>query len=247
MLFDSYIDVFVSNKINPEIGFDAYSLDTYTYSDFQEIAQRLRTAGLFITLHAPFMDLSAGSPDQEIREITRFRFNQLLSLIPLFTPKSVVFHTGYDRRRYWPLWDEWVENSLVTWSMIGETLRQADVKLMLENVYENEPEEIVVFFKKLRHLGVGLCLDTGHQAVFSSRPLGVWLESLGPFIGQLHLHDNNGKNDDHLALGEGRIDFKFLFEYLITSGIKPSIITLEPHREEDLWPSLEYLKKIWPW
>jgi hypothetical protein len=25
------------------------------------------------------------------------------------------------------------------------------------------------------------------------------------------------------------------------------MITLEPHREEDLWPSLEYLAKLWPW
>jgi len=27
----------------------------------------------------------------------------------------------------------------------------------------------------------------------------------------------------------------------------PPIITLEPHQEEDLGPSLEYLARIWPW
>ena len=247
MLYESYIDIFISNKINPEIGFDAHSLDAYTFDDFKGIAQRVDSAGLRVTLHAPFMDLSAGSSDPEIREITRYRFNQLLSLIPVFRPHSVVFHTGYDQRRYWPIWDTWVENSIETWTMIGETLRQSDTRLMLENVYENAPEEILVFFKKLMPLGVGFCLDTGHHCVFSEYSLATWLNVLGPFIGQLHLHDNSGNNDDHLALGEGKVDFKFLFEFMAKCGITPSVITLEPHREEDLWPSLEYLKRVWPW
>jgi hypothetical protein len=38
-----------------------------------------------------------------------------------------------------------------------------------------------------------------------------------------------------------------LFNKLKTMRKKPPIITLEPHEEEHLWPSLEYLEKIWPW
>jgi sugar phosphate isomerase/epimerase len=247
MLCESYLDVFISNNINPEIGFDAESLDSYAYPDFTEIAQRIDSAGLNVTFHAPFMDLSAGSPDSEIREITLYRFHQVLSLIPLFQPKSVVFHTGYDKRRYWSIWDEWVENSMSTWTMVGEMLKQAHVKFMIENVYEDEPRAILVLLKKLKPLDIGFCLDTGHQSVFSEHSLTAWLDALGPFVGQLHLHDNSGENDDHLALGSGNIDFKFLFEYLVKSEITPSIVTLEPHREEDLGPSLEYLQKIWPW
>ena len=43
------------------------------------------------------------------------------------------------------------------------------------------------------------------------------------------------------------IDFKHLFAYLISNDLPRPIITLEPHREEDLWPSLEYLATVWPW
>jgi hypothetical protein len=38
-----------------------------------------------------------------------------------------------------------------------------------------------------------------------------------------------------------------LFEYLKGRKADPPIVTIEPHREEDLWPSLEYLEKFWPW
>ena len=43
------------------------------------------------------------------------------------------------------------------------------------------------------------------------------------------------------------IDFKLLFAYLISNDLPRPIITLEPHQEEDLWPSLNYLATVWPW
>ena len=247
MLYESYIDVFVSNKINPEIGFDAEALDSYTHVEYKGIADRIHSSGLSISMHAPFMDLSPGSPDPMVRGITRHRFSQFLSLIPLFRPKSAVFHTGYDKRRYWATWDNWIENSVIMWKMTAEALKKNGVFLMLENVYENEPEKILVLLEELRPFDVGFCFDTGHQSVFSELSLHKWLETLGPFIGQLHLHDNKGQNDDHLALGEGNIAFPLLFDYLVKSGDRSPLVTLEPHKEEDLLPSLEYLEKIWPW
>jgi sugar phosphate isomerase/epimerase len=75
----------------------------------------------------------------------------------------------------------------------------------------------------------------------------TWVEALGPFIGQLHLHDNAGRQDDHLPLGGGAIDFPMLFKKLGAMRSVPPLITLEPHREDDLWPSVACLEKIWPW
>jgi sugar phosphate isomerase/epimerase len=85
------------------------------------------------------------------------------------------------------------------------------------------------------------------MAAFSLEDLSVWLQSLGKHIEQLHLHDNLGTQDDHLALGEGQIDFRLLLKHVKGKKSDPPIITIEPHREEDLWPSLEYLEGIWPW
>ena len=82
---------------------------------------------------------------------------------------------------------------------------------------------------------------------FGQRELKQWLEELGAYIGQLHLHDNHGRDDDHLPLGHGKIDFKLIFAYFTSNRLPRPIITLEPHQEEDLWPSVDYLAAIWPW
>ncbi|MFZ0611664.1 MAG: sugar phosphate isomerase/epimerase, partial [Desulfobacterales bacterium] len=95
--------------------------------------------------------------------------------------------------------------------------------------------------------GVGFCLDTGHQAAFGQASLVKWLDALGPHIGQVHLHDNHGLRDEHLALGRGKIDFPYLFRRLKTLCDTPPVITLEPHTEEALDPSLDYLAALWPW
>jgi sugar phosphate isomerase/epimerase len=170
-----------------------------------------------------------------------------MKLVPVFRPKTVVCHAGYDWRRYGYFKSHWLENCLETWSWLANSLGQHGVRLMLENVYEEDPEDIRVIFDRLKNPNVGFCLDCGHLSAFGNSDLKVWLASIGPYIGQLHLHDNHGKTDEHLALGSGTFDFGLLFTYLKLNNNSPPIISLEPHQEGDLWPSLAYLAKIWPW
>lgn len=247
MLYDSYLSLIMEYGINPEIGFDATALDRFSSSDFEYIAKQIHERGLIITLHSPFMDLSPGSPDPAVLALTRHRYEQMSQLVPIFQPKTVVCHSGYDHKRYWGLKDTWIKNSQDFWSWFAQRIIKDGAVLMLENVFEHNPHQFLELYEGLRELHVGFCLDTGHQAVFSRVDLSTWLEVLGGDIRQIHLHDNSGNSDDHLALGKGKVDFRMLFEYLRYAKTHPPIITLEPHREEDLWPSLEYLESIWPW
>lgn len=247
MLNDKYLDRFLTHGLNPEIGIDAVALERFTYSDFKRVAQILHDHSLTITLHGPYVDLSAGSIDPAVLAMTRSRFKQLLKLVPVFHPKTVVCHAGYDWKRYGYYREEWLENSLETWSWMADSLTEKGVSLMLENVYEDGPEDIRIIFERLKNQKVGFCLDSGHLSAFGHTALKKWLKSLGPYIAQLHLHDNHGHKDEHLPMGLGTIDFKLIFEYLKANRKSPPIVTLEPHRGADLWPSLEYLSKVWPW
>jgi sugar phosphate isomerase/epimerase len=247
MLYDTHLDAFLTNGLNPEIGLDAAALDRFTYEDFSRIAGEFRKKSRSVTLHGPFIDLNAGSPDSAIRRVTEQRFEQLLELVPLFEPKSVVCHAGYDAKRYDYFKDTWLEKSLEFWFRLASRLAANGSRLMLENVYEDGPEDILPLFEKLSDGEVGFCLDSGHAAAFSQSDLGVWLEVLGPYLGQLHLHDNFGNSDAHLAVGSGIIDFSKIFNYLKKTADACPIITLEPHRETELWSSLEYLANAWPW
>ena len=247
MLKNGYLDKFLKYRLNPEIGFDAEALDRISVPEAKAIAEQFHRTNLSITLHGPFMDLTPGSPDPEIRRVSRKRYDQLATLVPLFKPKTVVCHTGYDHKRYGSMKEQWIGKSLETWGPLAARMQHEGTRLMLENVYERNPLEMLPLFENLASHGVGFCLDMGHQAVFGSVSLDRWLQSLSPYLQQLHLHDNMGTHDDHWALGQGNIQFHHLFETLVSLGIHPLAVTLEPHREEDLKPSLECLAPIWPW
>ena len=231
MLWDKYVDTFLKYSLNPEIGIDAAALDRFSRVEFSDMARQLLQRGLCITIHGPFFD----------------RFQQLLDVLPLYKPKTVVCHAGYEWKRFGFVRQVWIENSIEMWGWLGENVKAAGSHLMLENVYEKGPGEIRVLLKRLTAQSVGFCLDTGHQSAFGREPLTTWLDSLHPFLGQVHLHDNHGIQDEHMALGHGKIDFEMLFRLLKARQTTPPVITLEPHQEDALEPSLDYLEKIWPW
>jgi len=247
LLKKTYLDRFLDNRLNPEIGLDWEALEGYSKKEVTNIYEKIKQRGLSVTLHGPFEDLSPGSADPDVRALTRRRFEELLAFVPLLKPKTVVCHAGYDERRYWYHRERWIERSLETWLWLGEKLKNEGAALMLENVYEKTPDDILVLLQSLEPTGTGFCLDTGHQAVFGQVSLHQWVDTLGPYLGEVHLHDNNQLKDEHLALGEGSIDFQDIFVRLKNLSQRPPVVTLEPHYEEHLWPSLRYLARIWPW
>jgi sugar phosphate isomerase/epimerase len=220
-LYETHLPRFLQLGINPEIGFDAAALDQFTKADYEDTAKKFFSKNLTITLHAPFMDLNPGSPDSSIRDVVRHRFHQFSDLIPIFHPKNVVCHTGWDDRGYRGLKEEWIQYSLDLWSWLAERTRKQGSLLVLENVYENDPDDFLDLFQRLKDLGFGFCLDTGHQADFGRVPLSNWLDSFGSHIRQVHLHDNHGDPDEHLALGRGNIDFLALFKWIKNKTANP--------------------------
>lgn len=230
--------------INVELGLDATALDQFDMTDFRIMSEKLHRRGLSITVHGPFLDLSPGSPDAAVRGVTKKRFGQLVRACEFFRPRTVVCHTGYDEDRYSFCRDAWLEESIKTWQWLAERLLACGSRLMLENVYEREPEDLLAVLEPLASGRIGCCLDVGHKAVFSKQPLAVWIRRLAPFIGQFHLHDNLGDRDAHLPLGEGMIELHPVFDFIAACSQTP-IITLEPHQEEDLGKSLSFLAQHW--
>jgi sugar phosphate isomerase/epimerase len=233
--------------INPEISFDADALDNLDGARLAVIAKALRVKGLRATVHAPFMDMAPGSPDPMVRAVLRHRLEQIVHVAKELRPETVVCHAGYEDRRYRHMKDQWLEYSLLLWRWLASRLHELGARLVLENVFERGPEELYDLFDVLYEEGVGFCLDAGHQTAFSSASLQRWLDVLGQFLFQLHLHDNWGDKDDHLAIGAGSVDFPLLFSWLKLNREGPPVITIEPHVREDIELSILNLAKLWPW
>ena len=245
-LVDKYLGLFLRYGINPEIGFDALALETASQEAMAEMARLMKEQGRTITFHGPFMDLGPGGLDERIREVTARRLQRTMELVPLFRPLSIVFHAGYDERRYHAHRAEWLSGSLATWEPLIQQAEEMGVVIHLENVYEQTPEMILTLIEEMDSENLGFCLDMGHMNVFGEVALSEWLDALGPHLKEVHLHDNNGHNDSHGPIGSGTAPFKELFQYLHDQEKRP-VVTLEPHEEATLWASLENLEKLWPW
>jgi len=244
MLIREYLPLVVSAGINPEIGFKGDDLDGFTRDDFADVARRLRDVGTRITFHAPFMDLRPGAIDERVRRVTLDRLRQVFNMAPLFSPSRIVCHASFDARYYWSQEEAWLEKSRRTWCECLSWARDAETRIVLENVYEDSP----VMFEKLLSLlptdaPVGLCFDTGHFNVFSRVPLDEWIDAVGSSIEHVHLHDNDGTMDAHAPVGEGTFPFDQLFALLEKGGITPTV-TLEPHSEEALWRTIDNLSSM---
>lgn len=235
----------LSAGLQPEVYFSGFALDRLSATEVEKTSAALREMNVPVTFHAPFMDLNPGAVDERVRKVTAFRFEQVLKLVPHFRPRSVVFHPGYDRWRYDDDLDLWRENSLLTWRPLVKKAEALRVKMALENVFEENPEPLRSLLEKVDSPFLGYCMDAGHGNLFSKVPLTEWVEVLGPRLMEVHLHDNQGKADDHLPLGRGSIDFSALFSRMEKNKIRP-IFTIEPHEIDLLQPSLEALEKYLP-
>lgn len=244
MLVDGYLDLVLKGRINPEVGLDCFVLDRFGRSEFRDVADALRGAGLSVTLHAPFFDLRPGAVDRKVRKVTVERLRQAFDLVPLFEPRSVVCHAAFDEKYYISHEEQWLENSRETWRNILKMADETGTKVAIENVYERSPQSLRLLLEGFPGArNVCFCFDTGHFNAFSRSGIEEWMDALGPRIGQIHLHDNHGDTDGHLPVGEGTFPFQRFFELLRQRDIKP-IITLEPHTQENLWRTLENIRRM---
>jgi sugar phosphate isomerase/epimerase len=235
---EDYFQFIRENRINLEIYFSSHTLDTVEDSDIIRLKERLDYSPLF-SIHAPFMDLSPGAVDSKAREITIERFFHILDIAEILKPVSVVFHSGYEKWKYALKVDIWLENSLKTWRALMDRAIELNVKIAIENIFENEPVNLRLLMEAMGSEHFGICFDTGHCNLFSRVPLSEWLGQLKPYMFELHLHDNNKTFDDHIAIGDGTFDFDTLFSTLRGEEL---IYTIEGHTPEDVLKSIQRLR-----
>jgi sugar phosphate isomerase/epimerase len=233
----------LQKKMNLEIYFSYNVLNELDITKCRQTAELLAAAGVKVTFHAPFMDLRPGALDDKIRRASIDRLKQVFDLVPYFHPLRIVCHPSYDSLYYVSCDEEWLEASTATWLTLIALIGETGTKIALENVYEREPSILRRLFERLDSDHICFCFDTGHFNVFARAPLGVWLGELGKYLGHLHLHDNHGKSDEHLPVGNGTFPFAELFQTLQDIKAKPTM-TLEAHAQDDLWESLSNIKKM---
>lgn len=239
---DKYLSFIKKEQLNLEIYFGSRSVDSITSREIDDLRNKL-DYNPSLSIHAPFMDLSPGAVDLKVRDVTIQRFSDMLEISEKLLPEVIVFHSGYDRWKYDDRMDIWLEGSLETWRPINKKAEGMGIKIAIENIFEDEPENLRLLSSEINSPNFGVCFDTGHFNLFSKLPLAAWIGTIKPYIKELHLHDNSRYGDDHLAIGDGDFDFKMLFSEL---GDVDCVYTIESHTVEDVKKSLERIGEYFP-
>ena len=243
-----YLDFFLKHGMNPELGLDAIALDEQDEEWHQELAQALHDAGRPCSIHLPFHDLQPGSLDNLILKATRERLQRAMHIAKLYKPNYLVGH-AYFIPLYTDLFSKWLNRAIHTWESVLEVWPEHP-PLFLENVREKDPRPLADLMGELSSNKVRFCLDIGHWASYGSgshyQNLPQWIQTLGPYLSHMHLHDNDGISDMHLGLGQGSIPWVELFAGLEFLELSPSF-ALEPHCQEDLEYSLSFIHKHLNW
>lgn len=237
---DRHMDLILSKRLNLEIYFSSDSLDSLTAERLHELRRSL-CYNPALSIHAPFMDLSPAAVDSRIRMATLERIEQTLKMADILRPLAIVFHSGYEKWKYAFDMNLWLDKSLETWRPVNDRFAAIGTKIAIENIFEDEPTNLRRLMEEINSDNFGICFDTGHCNLFTNVPLERWIEQLGRYIIEMHLHDNDTTADQHLPPGDGTFDFKKLFSL---TGNRDIIHTLEAHTPEHVVISIERLKKL---
>jgi sugar phosphate isomerase/epimerase len=230
----------IQMKASPEIYIRAEKLKQFTSKAIRDF-EKILSAFPSHTIHAPFMDVWPGAADEDIRQLGLEQMQKIMEIAAAWKSLLVVMHFNYDPIYYRQQFQQWLNRTAQFYQTL---LQERDGPfLALENIAEPTPYIALQLMKKIDRPRLIHCFDFGHHHVFARIPFEEWLFYLNPGRPiHFHLHDNYGHNDDHLALGQGNIDWPAA-KATISKLACPFSIALEPHSADILCASVAYFQK----
>lgn len=199
-------------EINDFYSPDVLSNDTET----RRIIDNYKNIGLpeYFTMHGAFYDVTVFSNDKDIAEISKKRVIRSMEIAKELGARVVVFHTNIN-----PFLntDTYMGGAIErTCEFYSELLDDyKDINIYLENMFDDNPQFLKAVSQKLSvHNNYGVCFDYAHASI-SRTPIAVWISELSDYIKHLHINDNDLRNDLHMTIGHGRInwiEFKYYYK-----------------------------------
>ena len=177
-----------------------------------------------ITLHAPTVDLNPASVNVGIREETARQLQETLDLAVVLNASTITTHPGNIKR----INDRITARALVlTLETLGEWADNTSA-LGIVPAIENMPNNPRYFCMNVREhaLFVDRCassatIDVGHAHTNSA--VADFMQARFP-VAHYHISDNHGVRDEHLAVGDGTID------WAIVVGMHKVIIEINDYK-----------------
>lgn len=213
------------------LGLEIALFETATYLDSDSAlapiaALARRKPPVPLSVHGPIYDMNAGSPEPFVRDFTLRAMTAAVRATKALGAARMVIHTGFNPLLPRNVERPWCASAAEALQEVAATARASGVALLLENFFEGSPETMVRLADAVGD-GVSFCLDLAHVRLRSRVPFGEWLAALGPRIAEFHLNDCDGKDDLHLALGDGVCEVIPFLEAVAASRHRSAPIVLE--------------------
>jgi len=192
-----------------------------------QLKEAAKSYNLEYSLHAPFADINIASPIKPMLNASLKRLKQSLQNAQAIDAKLWVFHPGQRTGigQFYPDAD-FKQNSKSIQQIYAEA-EQLGINIALENLpakywfLMNKPEEFMRFYKET-NLPVGITMDLGHANLEGQ--IQPFFNLLTDKIVHIHASDNDGTDDQHLGVGEGKIDYNWLAQTLKRNGYDKNVI-----------------------
>jgi sugar phosphate isomerase/epimerase len=194
------------------------------------------------SVHSPFMDVNIAALQEKSRINSIEQIKESIDLASEINAEAVVVHPGLAsflaNKYYLDTVYEYANESI---KELGDYGKDLGVMTTIENmptfdgmIYKdmNDLHELLV------SLDMYMTLDIGHANHAGYAPDEMIFDS----IKHVHMHDNFGDDDAHLAFGEGSIDLKGIVNRLEEKNYN-GIYIIEVNDNDSIKKSYEYMKE----
>lgn len=194
--------------------------------------------------HGPYFELNVVSFDKAIINVCKKRHRQALDIAKRIGVGTYVTHTNFNPLIRQPSYRaNFADRFLDFWLSFADDAAKSNIVIVFENHWESHPEIQEEIIRKANHPSIKASLDNGHALIFSGLPAADWIEILGADIHHCHLHDNDGKLDQHHAIGTGKEDWKNLISAL-QSYAPHAVLVAESDRLQENKASIDKLRSL---
>ncbi|TYB30491.1 MAG: sugar phosphate isomerase/epimerase [Candidatus Mcinerneyibacterium aminivorans] len=235
----------ISNKLGLEmqafVDPNDFSTKKKELNRVEEYKKTLDKFPNFYSIHGPIFDIKPHAVDREILKIVKKRVETTLSVAKKINCRRVIFHTGYNPLISAERQMEYILDAQVKfWTDILS--KYEEITICLENMWDFTPVFLKLLVENVNSKRLGICLDIGHLNVYNKTRIDIWFEELKEKINHLHLHDNNGMTDEHLAIGNGNVKWQNIFDNIESLKTNPEAV-IEVDSEDKFYASMKYLKQ----
>ena len=237
----------ITNKLEENLEFTEnlgldYAEIVHQYPHDKFDIEILESFNLKYSVHSPFMDVNIAALQEKSRTNSIEQIKESINLANEINAEAVVVHPGlasFLANKYYL--DTVYEYANASIKELGDYGKDLGVLVTIENMPTFDGmlyKDINDLHELLVSLDMYMTLDVGHANHVGYAPDEMIFDS----IKHVHMHDNFGDDDAHLAFGEGSIDLKGIINRLEEKNYD-GIYIIEVNDEDSIKKSYGYIKE----